>query len=144
MGMLEDLTELLIDQGINMDDVVRGPFTDTPDDQTALIPAPSSEPPFGYCGTLYEIHRVAVQVRRKNDDVVLRADENYNLRLALTSLLGENVFIEPSVSFRLNGPGDAVSFVDPLSSAGVRKALVSGWRAAVGGRRSSPDSLSSM
>jgi hypothetical protein len=43
-------------------------------------------------------------------DESLRADENYNLELALTWALAENLFVEPSVSFQLNGPEDAVAF----------------------------------
>ena len=64
MGMLEDFTELLIARGFDMSDVIRGPFVDTPDSQTALIPTPSFTPPLTYCGAIYEIHRLAVQVRR--------------------------------------------------------------------------------
>lgn len=37
--------------------------------------------------------------------VRLASEQNYALRLALTALLTENTYIEPSVSFRLNGPG---------------------------------------
>ena len=42
--------------------------------------------------------------------MVLPSDENYNLRFALTSLLAKNLYLEASVAFRLNGPGDAVTF----------------------------------
>jgi hypothetical protein len=45
--------------------------------------------------------------RTEVDGRTLPADETYNLRLALTALLAENLFIEPSVAFRLNGPADA-------------------------------------
>jgi len=72
MGMLEDLTELLIDRGHDMTDVVRGPFNDTPASQTALIPTPSTTPPLVYCGAAYEVHRVAIQVKRL-DPVEARA-----------------------------------------------------------------------
>lgn len=43
-------------------------------------------------------------------DESLGADENYNLELALTWALAENLFVEPSVSFQLNGPADAFAF----------------------------------
>ena len=48
--------------------------------------------------------------RTKLAGVVLPSDENYNLRFALTSLLAKNLYLEASVAFRLNGPGDAVTF----------------------------------
>jgi hypothetical protein len=40
-------------------------------------------------------------------------------RFALTSLLAENLYLEPSVAFRLNGPGDAVTFGLSLPSPSV-------------------------
>ena len=48
--------------------------------------------------------------RTKLAGLVLPSDENYDLRFALTSLLAENLYLEPSVAFRLNGPGDAGTF----------------------------------
>ena len=42
--------------------------------------------------------------------VVFDSENVFNLRLALTSLIGERFYIEPAVSFRLNGPEDAFAF----------------------------------
>jgi excisionase family DNA binding protein len=41
------------------------------------------------------------------DDVTLRAQEQFSMQFGLTSWLGEGLYIEPSVSFGLNGPGDS-------------------------------------
>lgn len=48
--------------------------------------------------------------RSEFDDTVLRGDENHFLNLGLTWLLAEDVYVEPSVAYRLNGPEDSVSF----------------------------------
>ena len=48
--------------------------------------------------------------RSEYGDVVLPSDEAYSLRFSLTSLLGENLYVEPSVAFRLNDPGSAMTF----------------------------------
>jgi hypothetical protein len=48
--------------------------------------------------------------RSEHGDRVVPSDETYSLRFSLTSLLHENLYIEPSVSFRLNGPGSAMTF----------------------------------
>jgi hypothetical protein len=41
------------------------------------------------------------------DDVTLRAQVQFSMQFGLTSWLGEGLYIEPSVSFGLNGPGDS-------------------------------------
>lgn len=43
-------------------------------------------------------------------EFTLASDQDYDLRLALTSLLGENLYVEPSVTVGLNGPDDLVAF----------------------------------
>jgi hypothetical protein len=41
--------------------------------------------------------------------VVLRARQRFSLQLGLTALLTARLYIEPTVSFGLNGPGDTVT-----------------------------------
>lgn len=94
--MLEDLTELFLDLSVNMDDVMRGPLTDTADDQTAIIPSPSGEPPLVYCGAAYESHRVAVQIRRADGvQARNRAQAIYDAALAVrNATAGDSLFHE--------------------------------------------------
>ncbi len=40
----------------------------------------------------------------------LRENETYNLLLGLTARISPRLFVQPSVSFRLNGPGNGVIF----------------------------------
>jgi excisionase family DNA binding protein len=40
----------------------------------------------------------------------IKSDQQYDLQLALTSLLGEGLYIEPSVTFGLNNPGSLFIF----------------------------------
>lgn len=40
----------------------------------------------------------------------LRENETYNLLLGLTARISQRLFVQPSVSFRLNGPGNGVIF----------------------------------
>jgi hypothetical protein len=40
----------------------------------------------------------------------LLRQEIYSLQLGLTSYLAQGLYIEPSVSFGLSGPGDSVAF----------------------------------
>lgn len=44
------------------------------------------------------------------DDFTLESDQTFDLRFALTSLLREGLFIEPSVSIGLNGPDSRFAF----------------------------------
>lgn len=44
------------------------------------------------------------------DNVTLRQPGNFNVRLALTSWLARGLYIEPSVSFGLSGPGNTFAF----------------------------------
>ena len=44
------------------------------------------------------------------DDATLRSQESYSLGLGLTSWLAKRLYIEPSVSLGLNGPGNSVAF----------------------------------
>ncbi len=44
------------------------------------------------------------------DTTRLRASERYSLQFGLTAWLAEGLYIEPSVAFGLNGPGDSVVF----------------------------------
>jgi len=44
------------------------------------------------------------------DNATLRQQDSYSLQLSLTSWLARGLYIEPSVAFGLNGPGDSVAF----------------------------------
>jgi hypothetical protein len=52
----------------------------------------------------------AVRPSSEEDRAPTPADEVYSLRSFLTTLLTETLYGEPSVSFRLSGPGKAVIF----------------------------------
>ena len=44
------------------------------------------------------------------DNATLRSQELFSMQFGLTSWLDEGLYIEPSVSFGLNGPGDSFAF----------------------------------
>lgn len=44
------------------------------------------------------------------DDAVIRQNEIFNLRAGLTARLSKRLFVQPSVIYRLNGPGNGVAF----------------------------------
>ena len=44
------------------------------------------------------------------DNAVFRQNETFNLRTGLTARISRNLFIQPSVSYRLNGPGSGLIF----------------------------------
>ncbi|MBT5049702.1 MAG: helix-turn-helix domain-containing protein [Rhodospirillaceae bacterium] len=44
------------------------------------------------------------------DNATLRQQNSYSMQVGLTSWLAEGLYIEPSVSFGLSGPGDSVAF----------------------------------
>ena len=44
------------------------------------------------------------------DNATLRQQDSYSMQFGLTSWLAKGLYIEPSVSFGLNGPGDSVAF----------------------------------
>lgn len=44
------------------------------------------------------------------DDAEFRQNESFNLLVGLTARISRNLFVQPSVSYRLNGPGSGVLF----------------------------------
>ena len=44
------------------------------------------------------------------DNAELRQRDSFSMQFGLTSWLAKGLYIEPSVSFALNGPGDSVAF----------------------------------
>ena len=44
------------------------------------------------------------------DNAALRQQDSFSLAFGLTSWLAKGLYIEPSVSFGLNGPGDSFAF----------------------------------
>lgn len=44
------------------------------------------------------------------DDAAFRQNETFNLLLGLTARVSRNLFVQPSVSYRLNGPGSGIVF----------------------------------
>ena len=44
------------------------------------------------------------------DNARLRQRERFSLQFGLTSFLAEGLYIEPTVSFGLNGPGNSFAF----------------------------------
>jgi Bacteriophage minor capsid protein len=62
--LLAAVTSLMTSLGLSTTDVVRGPFTDQVNDQTALIDYAGTLPELGYCGPVTRLPRLAVQTRR--------------------------------------------------------------------------------
>lgn len=84
-------------------------------DVTRLQPEHTVSTTFGYALALNDALTVSASVagvftpRTAFSRAVLLARERYSLQLGLTSLLAKGLYIEPTVSFGLNGPGSNVT-----------------------------------
>ncbi len=85
-------------------------------DVTRLEPQDRVDATLGYALALNDTLTISAAVSgvftgaTSFDNAELRQRESFSLSLGLTSLLTENLYIEPTVSFGLNGPGNSVVF----------------------------------
>ena len=85
-------------------------------DVTRLQPEHTVSTNIGYALALNDALTVSTSVagiftpRTEFSRAVLLSRERYSLQLGLTSLLAKGLYIEPTVSFGLNGPGSNVTF----------------------------------
>ncbi len=85
-------------------------------DVTRLEPQDRVDATLGYALALNDTLTISAAVSgvftgaTSFDNAELRQRELFSLRLGLTSLLTENLYVEPTVSFGLNGPGNSVVF----------------------------------
>lgn len=92
-------------------------------DVTRLEPEDRIDATFGYALALNDTLSISTALSglftfgTKFDDVRLRASDQFSLQFGLTALAAEGLYIEPTVSFGLNGPGDsfAVGLTVPYS-----------------------------
>ncbi len=82
-------------------------------DVTRLEPEDRLDATFGYALALNDTLTLSAAVsglftwETTFDNAKLRDQESFSLQFALTSWLAKGLYIEPSVSFGLNGPGDS-------------------------------------
>ena len=85
-------------------------------DVTRLEPEDRLDVTLGYAQALNDTLTISTSVSglftgaTEFDNARLRRQDNFSLQFALTSWLAEGLYIEPSVSFGLNGPGDSFAF----------------------------------
>ena len=83
------------------------------DDVSRLRPEDRLDVTLGYAYALNDTLTLSTSVsglftfETEFDDATLRAQELFSMQFGLTSWLGEGLYIEPTVSFGLNGPGDS-------------------------------------
>ncbi len=80
---------------------------------TRLEPEDQVDFTFGYAFALNDTLTLSTAVsglftsETDFDNATLREQELFSLQFGLTSWIAEGLYIEPSVSFGLNGPGDS-------------------------------------
>jgi len=83
------------------------------DDVTRLEPEDQIDVTMGYALALNDTLTISTSVSglftsaTSFDNVELRQQDNFSLQFGLTSWLAEGLYIEPTVSFGLDGPGDS-------------------------------------
>ncbi len=85
-------------------------------DVTRLEPEERIDFTFGYALALNDTLTLSTAVsglftsKTTFDNAILRDRDSFSLQFALTSWLAKGLYIEPSVSFGLNGPGNSFAF----------------------------------
>ncbi len=85
-------------------------------DVTRLRPEDQIDVTLGYAYALNDTLTLSTSVsglftfETEFDEATLRAQEQFSMQFGLTSWLGKGLYIEPSVSFGLNGPGNSFAF----------------------------------
>ena len=81
--------------------------------QTRLQPEDRLDVTLGYAYALNDTLTLSTSVsglfsfETEFDNATLRAQELFSMQFGLTSWLAKGLYIEPTVSFGLNGPGDS-------------------------------------
>jgi excisionase family DNA binding protein len=94
----------------------RHTFSKNFSDITRLEPEDRFDVTMGYALALNDTLTISTSVsgvfsgETSFDDATLLAQDSYSLSLGLTSWLAKGLYIEPSVSFGLSGPGNSVAF----------------------------------